>query len=161
MNKLILFFCFLSAFNYIAAQADLKVVATTGGSFESTDLQVSWTLGEAVIATLETPGIVLTQGFHQPVYDLVAVHPIADDQGSVTIYPNPFTETINLELHFKQTEKGMVRMTDLSGKLWRSLPFDAKEITLSCNTSDLPCGEYLITTSGLTFSSTSSIVKIQ
>jgi hypothetical protein len=151
--------CFL--FQQVKSQTDLKVIATTGGTFESKDLQVSWTLGESVISTLEKPGAVLTQGFHQPTYDLVAVGPVLADPGIVEIYPSPFTDLINIDLHFKQTTQGLVSVTDMTGKLYRSLPFNAKAIALSFITSDLPCGQYIITTSGKTFLSSSSIIKIQ
>jgi hypothetical protein len=42
------------------------VIATAGFGFESPELQVNMTVGETFITTLQTPDIMLTQGFHQP-----------------------------------------------------------------------------------------------
>ena len=42
------------------------VIATAGFGYSSPDLQVEMTVGETFITTLETPDVILTQGFHQP-----------------------------------------------------------------------------------------------
>jgi hypothetical protein len=43
------------------------VIATAGFGYESPELQVDMTVGETFITTLQTPDVILTQGFHQPV----------------------------------------------------------------------------------------------
>jgi hypothetical protein len=42
------------------------VIATAGFGYTSPDLQVDMTVGETFITTLQTPDVILTQGFHQP-----------------------------------------------------------------------------------------------
>jgi hypothetical protein len=42
------------------------VIATAGFGYESPELQVDITIGETFITTLQTPDVILTQGFHQP-----------------------------------------------------------------------------------------------
>lgn len=54
-----------------AAQANAQsltpaVIATAGFGYSSPDLQVDMTVGETFITTLQTPEVILTQGFHQP-----------------------------------------------------------------------------------------------
>jgi hypothetical protein len=43
------------------------VIATAGFGYASPELQVDMTVGETFITTLQTPDVILTQGFHQPV----------------------------------------------------------------------------------------------
>ncbi len=43
------------------------VIATAGFGYSSPELQVDMTVGETFITTLQTPDVILTQGFHQPV----------------------------------------------------------------------------------------------
>ena len=43
------------------------VIATAGFGYASPELQVDMTIGETFITTLQTPDLILTQGFHQPV----------------------------------------------------------------------------------------------
>ncbi len=40
-----------------------QVVATAGGYYEGDNLSLSWTLGEPVIETFNSGGLILTQGF--------------------------------------------------------------------------------------------------
>jgi len=43
-----------------------QVIATSGGYYENDNLSLSWTLGEPVIETFNSGGLILTQGFQQP-----------------------------------------------------------------------------------------------
>ncbi len=43
-----------------------EVIATSGGYYEGDNLSMSWTVGEPVIETFNSGGLILTQGFQQP-----------------------------------------------------------------------------------------------
>jgi hypothetical protein len=67
-----------------------EVVTSSGGFYEATDAQLSWTFGELMTETYETATVHLTQGEQQT---RMQVASIADNELSeVTIYPNPFID---------------------------------------------------------------------
>ena len=49
-----------------AQQLSPSVIASAGGSFQSTEFSLDYTLGETFITTLSNGQNILTQGFHQP-----------------------------------------------------------------------------------------------
>lgn len=78
-----------------------EVIATAGGSMSGAGMQMSWTIGEAIVTTLDSTPIILTQGFHQPL-DYVAFNGVAGVRvlraGEIAMYPNPAREYFNLAL---------------------------------------------------------------
>lgn len=55
----------LSTFLTSAQYATPEVLATAGGSAIVGDIEIAWTLGEAIISTLEGDANTLTNGLHQ------------------------------------------------------------------------------------------------
>ena len=67
-----------------------SVISSAGNESSSSSYNISWTLGETVIATLEGTNISLTQGFHQPVIiDNVPTFLEEDMVLDIVAYPNP------------------------------------------------------------------------
>lgn len=54
--------------NVNAQTIDLQVISSSGNYSEAGGISLSWTLGEPVIATFENGGLILTQGFQQPLF---------------------------------------------------------------------------------------------
>jgi len=68
MKQTILIFITLLVSVLLRAQSlTPTVIATAGFGYSSPELQVEMTIGETFITTLQTPEVMLTQGFHQPV----------------------------------------------------------------------------------------------
>ena len=74
-----------------------QVIATAGEAFESTNYQLSFTLSEAVIESLQGQSYMLTQGFHQPKLWITSIHetPLISKL-KITAFPNPATSFINV-----------------------------------------------------------------
>ena len=85
---------------FISSSASSQQVISSAGNTKTvksgvTDITVSWTIGEGVIATFETSNKNLTQGFHQPL--MVEIFPTAIEGSKLldmVAYPNPTYDKI-------------------------------------------------------------------
>ncbi len=131
----------------LSQDRDLNVVATAGSSYETGDLVLDWTLGEVIIQTLENPSFTLTQGFHQPLYSLVAVHAIPEEKGLISVQPNPFSDAFEIKMKFKNSERGTIQLYSMDGILFWKNKFDGKEILEKYDATRLPSGSYMLSVS--------------
>jgi hypothetical protein len=160
---LFLFLCFSILPSCFAQDKELNVVAAAGSSYEVGDLVLDWTLGEVIIQTLENPSIIVTQGFHQPLYSLVAVHAIPEEKGLISVLPNPFSDAFEIKMKFKNSEKGTVQLYTMDGSLLWKKTFDGKDLLEKYNATGLPSGSYMLSVSlsDDSFIQTYTILKIQ
>ena len=83
--------------NFVQAQSiERFVLGSTGNSVSFTEVQVDFTMGEAVISTESAGNVRLTQGFQQP-DDLSDVGVSELDSDALKIYPNPALDHIIIE----------------------------------------------------------------
>ncbi|MDC7240182.1 MAG: T9SS type A sorting domain-containing protein [Spirochaetales bacterium] len=75
---------------------DRQVVSTAGGTFESSSISISWTLGELAIGTFSVGDIMLTQGFHQGSLEVNSIEDI-ELNFKLKAYPNPVTDFLVIE----------------------------------------------------------------
>ncbi len=93
-----------------------KVVSANGGTATAAGTEVSWTIGEPVIATVTDGTTTLTQGFHQTKLTVTAVDDIQIAGLEIKVYPNPTSDYVTV--HFsKVVEKPTYLLFDLSGRL--------------------------------------------
>ena len=120
MYKILILVLCLSSMVLVRAQSvGPEVIATAGDHFSGNNVQLSWTIGEAVTETFATNALQLTQGFHQTNLTIVAVdNPVADFQ--VWVYPNPTTDRVNIETPDASTAFGL-ELTSANGRilLWQ------------------------------------------
>ena len=89
----------LFVFSSVSAQnADQQVIASSGGHHESGGYMISWTLGETVIATLDSGDYILTQGFQQSSWDIIQEVDPTGFEHAIHMWPNPATELVNVEV---------------------------------------------------------------
>jgi len=75
MKKIIFFGLSFVFINNITSQSiSRKVIASAGGYYSGTDLNINYTIGETLINTLSVPNTIITQGFQQP--DNLTVSPL-------------------------------------------------------------------------------------
>jgi len=101
----------LSSVVYVSAQ---EVISAAGETKSTAEYEVSWTIGEPVIATGSSGSYSLTQGFHQPILSVTPTEIFADDL-NIEVYPNPAREfvTINSDQLLENAEYALF---SLSGK---------------------------------------------
>ena len=151
MKKIIFAFATVVAFSaYSYCQsADPSVVATAGGHYQDADMQVSWTLGETIIATISDGSTTLTQGFHQESYEIIGLKEVvANDDYIVKLFPNPTDNLINCEVANIEPIKSLTfRIMDAKGNLINAKEFkdlDKKEFFTQFNLAESAPGEYFI-----------------
>ncbi len=128
-----------------AQSASPQVVAAGGGDYAGSDLLMSWTVGEAVIATLQTADTYLSQGFHQP--DLM-VTPVGevDELEGYRVFPNPVSQALAVELPEGNRAKQLI-LTDLTGRLMQNWSISAGDREASLDVSRFASGQYVLTIS--------------
>jgi hypothetical protein len=100
-------------------------VISSSGDFHSTSSNsISWTIGEPVIDTWTAGGTVITQGFQQPILDIVSVYEYPHMDFLINAFPNPTSDFLNLEITNGDFEKMSFHLFDITGKL-----IESKEIT--------------------------------
>lgn len=150
MNKHISLFILLLASTCLAAQITLEreVVGSLGQSFANGELQLSATVGEAVVTTLSGDGILLTQGFHQAEReDVTSVQIVPDILSDLAVYPNPATDHFWVRATTPAAQSLRFEVMDVTGRafssLTRQLPAGT-ETRVSFTAADWPAGLYLI-----------------
>jgi hypothetical protein len=93
-----------------------QVVSSNGDSESAAGIEVSWTVGEAVIETLIGGSNTLTQGFHQTKLTITAVSELLFPGIEIKVFPNPTQEFITI--HFSEYLEGSrFWLFDLRGSL--------------------------------------------
>lgn len=89
------------SFGINAQTADQYVIGSLGGSFTNASIDVNYTAGEAVIETLSSATIIVTQGFQQPLEAGVGLEEI-ELFSNLSLYPNPTNDVLNIRLEGMQ-----------------------------------------------------------
>lgn len=138
-----LFFLFLLFSKLVHAQATLQneVVAATGQSGTVGGTQVSYTVGEAVVTTVDNDAFTLTQGFHQGNLAIVAVgEPWSGN--SIRIFPNPAAYNCNIEFSNPLTEQTNYQLFNEVGQLIIQGSIQSGVVQHSLDLQKLPAGAY-------------------
>jgi hypothetical protein len=94
-----LFFILLAVSSHISAQNLSKyVISPAGGTLSTTDLRVSFTVGEAVVGNLGNAAIILNQGFQQMEETATVGITTFLEQTQLLVYPNPTYSTVLVDL---------------------------------------------------------------
>ncbi len=72
-----------------------EVVSAAGAHFSNATHQISFTIGESVIATHSNAGNTLTQGFHQTKLDVISLDEISLVE-NIQVYPNPVLQSLTI-----------------------------------------------------------------
>ena len=122
-RKTIMFVLFLGLlFSRATAQ---EAVVSGGGYAVAETTSISWTLGELAIETFVAGDLILTQGFQQGSLLITTVEEITDPDFRLTIYPNPVSDHLIIEVPENQVEGLRFQVFDLSGRLLMTEPLGA------------------------------------
>ena len=99
----------------MAQSVDPSVIATAGNYVETSNVAMSYTVGQTVTATLTNGGI-LTQGFQQDSYTIVEIPEQSSKEFSVTIYPVPTTDEITVEFNNNFQGNAKIAIIDELGR---------------------------------------------
>ncbi len=116
---IILILLFIWYFQVYSQSNDYNVVPSSGDYFTSADYSLSWTLGECITETYHANEIILTQGFQQSMFLITSLDEFTIEGFSVKVYPNPFTDFINIiAAYITMPDKSIrIELFDANGKV--------------------------------------------
>ena len=119
MKNIILIFVGLFLTNLAISQtASPELVSSAGESFNNSTYQLDWSVGECVTATHTTNEFIITQGFHQDRYVITtAIQNLQNAIINISVFPNPTTDIISLQIENSKTKNLQYTLTDISGKI--------------------------------------------
>lgn len=144
----------------MAQTAERIVLANAGGSAVVSGYTVCWTLGEAFVATKQSPDaqIIVTEGFQQPERGTVPTVELPDAKGTVSLSPNPTGGTLNIILSDIPASPIRAFLTDAGGRILRELQLT--ELNTPLDLSNLPTAWYALTLSdGKNWARTVKVIK--
>ena len=119
------------------------VFSTSGSTFENANFSLSYTIGETVTATVSNNNNILTQGFQQPVYDVVSN--ITDYANSlfinINVFPNPTDKLVHVEFNAPKNKKAVMYLYDISGKVIITETLQANTVQ-TINLENASTGQY-------------------
>lgn len=136
-----------SKYTTVAQQLSPSVVASAGNSVTdpANGARLSFTTGEAAIATLSQAGITCEQGFHHGFSPLVDVGELDPEVWDLRLFPSPVSQT--LHLHFTTSAPDDYLDVAVWNSLGQALSPVIRMDALSEKTLDvahLPNGIYLL-----------------
>jgi hypothetical protein len=117
MKKILLILIIVSGYTIVYGQ-NLKpeMIATAGSFYSNNSYSVSWTIGECIPETFSNGTNKLTQGFQQGIYEINTVVDNTEDRMKITVFPNPATDFVNLEMQTQNKIGYYYQLFDLNGK---------------------------------------------
>jgi hypothetical protein len=138
---LLLFSLLIGTFGYSQTTSP-EVIGSSGDHFINGDAQISWTIGETMVATFINDSIQLSQGFHQTSLTITAIEDLEKDFG-MKVYPNPTADLLHFEWP-ENTQALSLVLFDIDGKqLWvKQMGNQAMSLTLDL--SAYPAATYFL-----------------
>lgn len=131
----------LAIINSQGQQLDPAVVATTGDHYVSSGYQLSFTLGETVIATFASDEHTLTQGFHQTELTITSV--LETPEIIVQLFPVPARDLVYIKFNNPNNLRHF-NLFDMSGKQINSGSIDPSTELFELPVSKLANGTYIL-----------------
>lgn len=126
-------------------QLSPTVLASGGSHFNSGTSQISWTLGEPVIETINGGGgqsSSLTQGFHQPLLNFSKINE-SGLNNQINIFPNPAQMYFTIE--FKEAEPQYeIEITDILGRSVYKSRKEENKFSIKIPTDQYAEGNYFL-----------------
>jgi len=123
----------------LSAQVQTPEVFASGG----TAAAHAFTIGEAIVETLDNGTVLLSQGFHQPQMSLVATsepQPVV----SATAYPNPTAGPVRIKRSEGDWMSGRVDVISMAGQRVLTHAVEAGTPTIEMDLAALANGLYLL-----------------
>ncbi len=134
--------------NLAAQSLDRYVVASTGNSASGSNISVDYTIGELVVLTVGNSNYTLTQGFHQPSSGSVSIEDVS--AYTFKVFPNPFTDFVQVELSVEQTSSVQIKLNDIYGRAVYENGLSVVEVgnhVLTVPTQQFAVGTYILSLS--------------
>lgn len=138
MKYLAILLMLIPAVSIVSAQ---EVVSSNGDSQSAAGYEVSWTVGEVVIATMTGGTNTLTHGFHQTQITVTAVSDLLLPGLEIKVFPNPTKEFITIQFS-EYIEDTRYAIYDLRGKLIENRLINSADTEI--NLKSYASGQYIL-----------------
>ncbi len=147
MKKNVLFIlCLFFIIKGFTQDLNPEVIATSGEYFSGANGSLSWTIGEPVIETVTGVNAILTQGFQQNTYIIVAIESMQDAHFQISVYPNPASDLINIHLNVQSDV--IIELMDIQGKKLSIEKVEANTTLKQLNLNNFAIGSYILRITG-------------
>lgn len=146
MKKLLITALAFGPMTIFGQSAERQVIASTGGFSSTSNLQVSYTVGQTVTATGISSSLIVTQGFQQPNASSVGVEELESGL-SVNVYPNPVSDNLVVEINATNALTINATVYDMQGRQTGIAVSNLKvngTLKQTLDVSALSAGQYLI-----------------
>lgn len=116
------YFIFLAGFLLpifcIGQSIDRFVIGTGGDSSPSSSTHMDWTLGETFVSSIVTRQGIITEGFHQPILEVLQIQEqdLAYDN-NIQVFPNPTSSQLFINLNHLSAQEQYYWLFDMKGKI--------------------------------------------
>ncbi len=141
LTLLIITICFCKV---NAQSTSPQVVSSAGETYKGNIIQLDWTLGEVAITTIQNSSNQITQGFHQPNYNITSVDNLSQKIGEILVYPNPTSDKIEMKLNLHQSQNVKIQLIDINGRLIWSRKQIGSQLESVEDISHLTNGNYFL-----------------
>ncbi|MFM1828087.1 MAG: Secretion system C-terminal sorting domain [Bacteroidota bacterium] len=147
MKKLLFVYLVLSGFYSSAQTIAPSTINASGGATIINSNSYEWSIAEMVdVATYNTGSNFVTTGLLQPLEEKLSVHLLPNSNTSVSIYPNPFTSIINLNIKSDDIQDIQIIVKNMLGQLvyQQAYTLMSNNDVVQINLNQLSVGPYVI-----------------
>ncbi|MCB9227732.1 MAG: T9SS type A sorting domain-containing protein [Chitinophagales bacterium] len=138
-SLLSIFFLFVIGLSTIQAQ---ESISTTGGDVFGNDGSVAYTIGQVVYTTNTSTTGNVSQGVQQAYEVYVMRINNIKSNIAITVFPNPVTENLTLQINDYKNEKLFYWVNDMQEKILNKNRITTYQTQI--NTTNLPSATYII-----------------
>jgi hypothetical protein len=108
-----------------------EAVVASGNYHQNASGSISWGLGETAIQTLTAGENIITQGFQQTRLIITSVNELPGIDFTISAYPNPAHDFINLKVDKEDFEKIRYELFDQNGRILKAETFETNPVIIS------------------------------
>ena len=121
-----------------------EVLGAAGDVATGTTINVSYTIGEPVVETATGTATILTQGFQQPDYTIVAVDDPGGSDVVATLFPNPTSANLYVRIEAPTEDIYQVELMDIQGQILVRESMEGQSFREELELGDLAAGTYFV-----------------
>ena len=149
MKKLIAFYILIATIGLSAKSQSVNpyVIASAGNYYVGANAQLSWTLGEVVTSTFSFSGAIITQGFQQNTYTVVAINESSENLFNIKLFPNPTNGYFKIQWENIENTDILINVTNNQGIIIIKKTINSSENQAEIDLINYPISTYIITIS--------------
>lgn len=141
-NVAAIYWFLLCPFTAFCIHPPQQLVTAAGNLHKTSDVQISWSLGEVQTEIYANKSYTLYQGFQQGRIKITIIDQIQSLGYSISAYPNPASDFITIHAEDNAPVQLLCIITDINGKLLLKKNIESGMVEIDC--SHFQIGTYLL-----------------